>query len=64
MEYSFIYGEINDATSSLLSKDIIKKTHSLCPQAPKHVEVVKRRTFTWGVQVLRYPNFFLGNGSR
>ena len=21
-------------------------------------------TFTWGVQVLRYPNFFLGNGSR
>ena len=20
--------------------------------------------FTWGVQVLRYPNFFLGNGSR
>ena len=19
---------------------------------------------TWGVQVLRYPNFFLGNGSR
>ena len=19
---------------------------------------------TWGVQILRYPNFFLGNGSR
>ena len=24
----------------------------------------KHRTTTWGVQVVRYPNFFLGNGSR
>ena len=21
-------------------------------------------SYTWGVQVVRYPNFFLGNGSR
>ena len=25
---------------------------------------VQTWAFTWGVLVLRYPNFFLGNGSR
>ena len=23
-----------------------------------------KKCYTWGVQVVRYPNFFLGNGSR
>ena len=25
---------------------------------------IRLQKHTWGVQVLRYPNFFLGNGSR
>ena len=33
-----------------------------------HVTVLKNcflwEAITWGIQVVRYPNFFLGNGSR
>ena len=25
---------------------------------------LRSTTYTWGVHVVRYPNFFLGNGSR
>ena len=31
----------------------------------EHAEVMcDTDGYTWGVQVVRYPNFFLGNGSR
>ena len=30
----------------------------------RNTENVHVGPYTWGVQVVRYPNFFLGNGSR
>ena len=35
-----------------------------CPQIQRGPRNYFCLSFTWGIQVLRYPNFFLGNGSR
>ena len=53
-------------------KDIIGRTSASMKEACQLLEktskdvglVINKGKTTWGIQVVRYPNFFLGNGSR